>query len=132
MKMNPRTCDVPSRPPESHGDCIAACVRTLLDRDDVPHCFDGRPLQQAWDDLRAWLAERDKFIAVFFTDDHKLQMSENPNIPYILLHGTHRGDHASIFRDGALIHDPSWYRSEVTGPHSVGAYVIAIIGDLVT
>ncbi len=131
--INPRKCLVASNPPHSYGDCIAACVRTILDRDDVPHCFNNQDTEAAWGELRAWLAEQGKCIALFGANDHKQIMSQlNPNIQYILLHATHRGDHAIICRDGAVVHDPAWCRSEIVGPHSqLGVYAIGIIGDLV-
>lgn len=129
--INPRYCHTLTNPPHSYGDCIAACIRTILDRDDVPHCFDGRPTEQAWIDLRAWLAEQGKCIALFASESHVEIMRQNPDIQYILLHATHRGDHAIICRDGAVVHDPAWSRSEIAGAHSMGVYVIGIIGDLV-
>lgn len=129
--MNPRVCTVKDSPPHSYGDCIRACIASILDRDDVPHVFDGRPPLDAWKDLRAWLTTQNKIIAVFPVDDHAGFMRENnPGVPYILLHGTLRGDHAVICRDGEIIHDPAWYRCGVAGPHSLGFYIIAILGNL--
>lgn len=130
--MNPRICRVKENPPHSYGDCIRACIETILDRDDVPHFFDGRPTEAAWRDLRFWLAEHKKFIAVFPTEDHAGLMKENnPDIPYILLHGTLRGDHAVVCKNGEKIHDPAWYRCGEMNPHSLGFYIIVIIGDLI-
>jgi len=139
--MNPRICTVKHEPPHSYGDCIRACIATILDRDDVPHVFDNRIIKDgkvdqdlvilAWIELRAWLRTYKKTIALFPSDDHAESMRmNNEGIPYILLCGTFRGDHCVICQDGNLIHDPGWYRSEITGPLSAGYYIIGIVGDL--
>jgi len=130
--MIPRNCTVKDNPPESYGDCIRACIATILNRDDVPHVFDGRPYLDAWRSLRDWLSIIGKTIAVFPAADHKEFMTENnPGVPYILLHGTLRGDHAVLCRNGEKIHDPAWYRCGEMNPHSLGFYIICIVGDLV-
>lgn len=134
--MNPRICTVKENPPESYGDCIRACVATILDRDDVPHTFDGRLPEEAWNALREWLAPLKKTIVLFpteYDDEFKSFMRrENFNVPYILLHRTFRGgDHAIVCRNGERIHDPAWYRSDIAGPHSIGCYIVAIIAELI-
>lgn len=139
--MNPRTCLIKHDPPNSYGDCIKACIGTILDRDDVPHVFDERIIKDgkpdkdllilAWIRLRAWLRTLKKTVVLFAVDEHAEMMTiNNEGIPYILLCSTHRGDHAVICQNGNVIHDPGWYRSEIKGPLSAGCYVIAIVGDL--
>lgn len=133
-KMIPRNCRVKDDPPNSYGDCIRACIATLIDRDDVPHVFDGRSALQAWRDIRAYLAGLNKTLFLFPViefDPHELMKNNNSEIPYMLLGATVRGDHAVICRDGKVVHDPSWYKSDIIKPGSVGFWVIGIIGDLV-
>jgi hypothetical protein len=131
--MNPRICTVKDDPPHSYGDCIRACIATILDRDDVPHTFGvGCSPLDSWSILRSWLATIGKTVSLFPTDDHVQLMKENnPGVPYILLHSTIRGDHAVICRDGEKIHDPAWYALDQMKPHSLGFYIIGIVGDLI-
>lgn len=130
--MNPRICMVRHDPPASFGDCISACIKTILDRDDVPHVFDGRPILDAWSQLRSWLQLFGKTIAIFPMDQHAEFMAENnPGVIYVLFCGTNRGDHAVVCQDGQIIHDPAWYKAIITGHHSMGCYIVGIVGDLV-
>jgi len=49
-----------------YGDCIRACIATLIDRDDVPHPFSTPDKTiEAWNTMRAYLAEHGKNIALF-------------------------------------------------------------------
>lgn len=130
--MNPRNCSIKHNPPYSHGDCMRACLATLLDRDDVPHFFDGRSFEMAWMDLRLWLSAQKKTIAFFPSPDHAETMSEvNSFVPYILMYSTGETDHAAIFRNGEKIHDPAWYTLATIKPHSIGFFIIIIITDLI-
>ncbi len=131
--MKPRFCEVPHNPPWSFGDCIRACVATLIDRDDVPHVFDIRPVRLSWITLRKYLKQHGKFIALFAIDqDHaRFMTDENADVPYILLGSTESGgDHAVIYRDGKSIHNPSG-DLPIVAPHSEGFYIIGIVGDLI-
>lgn len=137
--VNPRFCTVKNEPPHSYGDCIRACIGTILDRDDVPHCFDSRILKDgkedgdlvvlAWGDLRAWLKTIKKSIAVFPVEDHvEFMRSQNEGVPYVLLCGTHRGNHAVLCQNGNVIHDPAWIKSEI-GLMTQGYYIVCILGE---
>ena len=129
--MNPRICTVKHNPPDSYGDCIRACIGTILDRDDVPHMFNP-PTPDSWARLREWLKTIGKNIALFGVDDHVETMRENnPDVPYMLLCGIADGDHAVVCRGGEVIHDPAWWRTAITGPHSMGFYVIGIVGEMI-
>lgn len=137
--MNPRICTVKHNPPESYGDCVRACIATLLDRDDVPHVFKGADIRQeknmmaAWAELRKWMAEHKKFLALFPAEDHvDFMLSNNPDVPYILwCHTSDGNDHTVLCKNGKVIHDPAWYRSEIIGPLSTtGFYIIGIVGNL--
>lgn len=130
--MNPRICRIKHDPPNSYGDCIRACIATLIDCDDVPHVFDERAAEDSWAALRSWLAAKHKVLAVFSVDDHfEFMQSSNPGITYMLLCSIADGDHAVLCRDGKVVHDPAWYRTEIVGAHSCGHYLVFIVGDLV-
>lgn len=129
--MERRSCQVKHDPPNSYGDCIRACIAALIDRDDVPHYFDGRPNEQAWQQLRGYLAFHGKTLTLLPIDDHaEFMVANNPGIPYLLLCSTGEGDHAVICRDGKKIIDPAFGPLPIAGPHSLGAYFIGIVGDL--
>ena len=123
--MNFRLC-------KTNDDCIRACLSTLLDRDDVPHLFDGRDSVESWKELRKWLSTLNKTLALFPVDDHETFMRENnENVTYILLAQTiNNNDHAVVCKNGEIIHDPAWIKSPITNYHSIGCYIILIIGDL--
>lgn len=127
--MRPRFCEVPHNPPFSYGDCIRACIATMIDRDDVPHVFDDGNARAAWGCMRSYLALHGKFIALFAIDHShaELMSGENNGVPYLLLGGTETGDHAVVCLNGEVIHNPD-VNSVITKPHSQGFYVVGIIG----
>lgn len=130
--MKPRYCEIPHQPPAAFGDCIRACIATMIDRDDVPHVFDMRPVRLSWITLRKYLAKHGKFIALFAIDnDHVSFMSaENEGVPYLLLGGSQHGDHAVVCISGKVVHNPD-ANTVITKRHSQGFYVIGIIGNLI-
>lgn len=138
--MNGRKCLVKHNPPESYGDCIAACVASLIDRDDVPHYFIGDDIETpdallaAYAKLRDYLRGHGKFLAVFPCEDHiDFMLSNNPNVPYMLWCSTSNGGtHCVICMNGKRIHDPAWYAHEITGPLPQGYYLIGIIGNMIS
>jgi len=127
--MNPRICTVKHNPPHSYADCIRACIATLLDRDDVPHVFDGRPAPDSWSELRAWLKSINRTLFLVDVGDPWEYMElNNPGVAFMLLCSTGSGDHAVICRNGKVVHDPAWYKTEIKGPHSVGVWIVGVIG----
>ena len=127
--MQPRICTVKHNPPESYGDCIRACIATMIDRDDVPHVFDGRPPENAWAALRAYL--KSIKLTLFVTDilePFEYMAINNPDIPYMLLCQSGGVNHAIVCRGGEVVHNPAWYKQAVSGPHSQGFYIVGIIG----
>ena len=136
--MNYRTCRVKHNPPESYGDCIRACVASIMDSDDVPHTFDGRPPLEAWNDLRSWLKPFNYTIfATHFQPEETIEdVFEfmdvvNPDGVYMLLCRTNGGDHCVVCRGGKKIHDPSMTPSKITAPpQTTGVYVILTISKI--
>lgn len=130
--MNYRMCKIPHNPPHSYGDCIRACVASLVDRDDVPHTYLGHGAEQAWSDLRSYLKKLGKYLALFVVEGDVFEFMEinNPSIPYILLCRTENADHAVICKNGEIIHDPNTTPSEIVGEHSCGHWIVGIIGSI--
>jgi hypothetical protein len=117
---------------QTHNDCIAACIRTLTNDDKIPHFWDGlRSYEDCWEAIRECLKNKGKFLALFVTDEPLEFMQEtNPDIPYMLLCSNVVGDHAVICKGDQVIHDPASHYIPITGPHSIGTYIIGVIGDL--
>ena len=124
-------CKVAHNPPHTYGDCISACIATLIDRDDVPHTYDGVSAIKAWSDIRDYLKIQGKSL-VLFQDDQPFESmaANNPGVPYILLCRTAHADHAVVCKNDVVIHDPSVIASEIVGAHSIGSYIVGVIGDL--
>lgn len=138
-KMNGsyRFCKVKHNPPETYGDCVKACIDTILNRDDTPHLFNGGVPEEAWRELREWL--KTLGYAPFLTgydgsmsfDEFKEHMNENnPDSVYMLFAQTGDTDHCVIFKGGEKIHDPSWSARLITGPHSFGEWIVIVLGKI--
>lgn len=101
----------------------------MLDRDDVPHVFDGRAPETAWAALREWLKTINRVLFVINSDEPRAFMAlNNPGIPYMLLCSCGAEDHAVVCLNEKVFHDPAWYRAAITGPTSEGHFIIGIIG----
>src|SRR5688572_30366291 len=101
--MQPRVCQVKHNPPESYGDCIRACIATILDRDDVPHTFTHENFEQCWNDLRIWLKPLGyaPFLSYFdneFSLDEVLEFMRinNPDSVYMLMASAGGSDHCVV------------------------------------
>ena len=131
--MEPRMCLSLHNPPKSYGDCIRACVATLINEDDVPHVFGEQEPEESWRLLREYLATKGKFLAIFSTDETFEFMKENNrDVPYMLLCQMETGeDHALVCKNDKVIHNPAYYKSAIKGKHSCGFWIICVIGNMV-
>ena len=130
--MESRVCKVKHNHPETYGDCIAACLRTMTDDDQVPHVFDSRPPEESWGELRAFFASKKKVLSLFPIDDpFEFMEINNPGTTYMLLCSNKDGNHAVVCRDGIITHDPAWYKTEIRGPLQNGLWIAVVIGDKV-
>lgn len=136
-KMKPIFNRVKHNPPETYGDCIRACIASILERDDVPHTFDGRSPQEAWQAIRDYL--KPLGFAPFFEDiDGDISLDElfhymkinNPDSIYMLLAKSIDTDHCVVCQGDKIIHNPAWYSQPITGPHSLGVWIIIVIGKI--
>ena len=120
--MTPEICMVKNDPPNSYGDCLRACIASLLNMSSaqVPHFVkDGCEPEVTYDRVRKWLAERG-LIPMFIgyaaseTPDDVLQfMGEtNPGVWYILF----SADHAVVCCGNEIVHDPAWVHSRLVPP----------------
>lgn len=129
--MNPHNCIIKHDPPNSYGDCVRACIATIINRDDVPHVFDDSNAEAGWSALRCYLAKVGMSLALLQVDDPwEFMENNNYGVPYMLLCQSSGMDHAVVCLNGKVYHDPAWYKTPITGPHSLGVWIIGIVGVL--
>ena len=115
-------CQVKNDPPHSYGDCLRACVASLLDMEtlSVPHfVHDGCAPEMTFQRLREWLVGRglvpmmSGYPASETPDELLHFMGEtNPCVHYILL----SANHAVVCYGDKIVHDPAWVKSPLTPP----------------
>lgn len=141
--MKHHQCQIPHRPDQGkYGDCLRACIASLLNVEnvlDVPHfAHDGR-IDLVDDRLREHLALHRLNMALHafgnstsFDEVLEITGKVNPGIPYLLFCNNGEGDHAIIIRDGAVFHDPSWFR---VGPYKPleqnGYWVLGVLTPII-
>lgn len=142
--MTPATCRIKHDPPHSYGDCLRACIATVMDTDteQVPHFADmGATADEALASARRWLSGRGLTIAGFvFPGSESLPdllgwMGENnPTVTWLLFGSTrhpdgsgHGGDHVVVCRGGEVVHDPQWIPNRIKSPHSTGHWFIWVV-----
>lgn len=117
----------------TNNDCVAACIRSLINDDNVPNFVDGvRKSPEIWGLLRDYLKTKRKTLALFTVQDPWEFMEEvNPGIYYILLCQVTGGDdHAVVCKNGQVVFDPSPIERHIIGPHSSGMWIVAVIGEI--
>lgn len=134
--MTPQHCIVKHDPPHSYGDCLRACIASILNRDinSVPHFYRDGNDERGKIELHSWLNENG--YRLFYTalgassslDDIFLMMSDvNKDIEYLLFCQCTDIDHVVVCQNNKIVHDPAWYRSPISGPTTMGLWVIAVI-----
>lgn len=124
--MNKRMC-------RERDDCIAACLRTMLDDDEVPHFFKkGEDSEKAWLELRTYLRKKSKYLYIDVCDFEPFEFMafNNPDIPYMLLHSSNGENHAVICINDKVVHNPAHIPSGVDGPTESGYWFICVLGEL--
>lgn len=124
-----------------YGDCVRTCIACLLDLDspeDVPHKHD--PFvdggQISWFNNN-YLHGVGLHMVTIAYDDCLLPIKKFPDLidaldltdqHYIMFGTTKRGtNHAAIYKNGKLVHDPSPYGGGIVKADKNGYYWIAII-----
>lgn len=119
--MKYHSCLVSHNPPHSYGDCIRACVASILSVDDpydVPNFVENKPSPEEFDRrLRAWLKDEcglAPYVA-YFDGQAPLQAvldameAHNSGIHYILIGRSANGvNHAVVCRGNRVAHNPGW------------------------
>lgn len=140
--MIPVICQTKHNPPESYGDCVRACVASILELnpDQVPNFFATDNELQAHAMLREWLNDNHRMIPAFFllkpTDNEDAiyyvlkYMNDNYHDIYYILFCNSGGDHAVVGFNNEIVHNPAWVRSPIKGPHSSGYWIVYILAKL--
>lgn len=135
--MIPVHCLTRHNPPDTYGDCVRACIASMLElpATDVPHFYrDGCDAETGTQRMREYLATLG-YCAFYVAYDggssldelQRVMMQINPGITYMLFGSTEDCDHIVICRDGITLHDPAWVRVPIIGPSSNGFWGIMVL-----
>lgn len=137
--MTPAMCRVKHDPPRSYGDCLRACVATVMDvgPETMPHFADmAATADEALASARRWLGEYGWTVACFAfpgsesLDDLLAYMGEiNSTVTWLLFGSTgpDGGDHVNVCQGGKIVHDPAWSPTSIKSPTSAGIWQIWVI-----
>lgn len=137
--MIPHSCIVKHDPPNSYGDCLRACIASILNisnTDDVPHFYRDGDDERGQTELREFLASRDRPMRPFYmampattslADIFTMMTGVNPDIEYLLFCTCDSGDHVVICCNNKVIHDPAWFKAAISGASSNGFWIIAVL-----
>lgn len=127
--MIPIKCRVKHDPPKSYGDCVTACIGSILEREDVPHFNNGQDGVEFWCSMRAWLENHGyKLLLLPFREDPRPLMDEMYNNEYyFLMCSNGEENHCVVCKGGERVHDPSWYSTPITGPLENGYWIVGVV-----
>lgn len=135
--MIPYHCIVKHDPPNSYGDCLRACIASILDVEDikhVPHFYSDGDDENGVVMLRNYLAYRllrPFYVAmpstVSLVDIFTMMAGVNTDVDYLLFCQCGGGDHVVICRNGEMIHNPSWDNAPISGPCENGFWIIMVL-----
>lgn len=137
--MTPVMCRVKHNPPASYGDCLRACIASIMDLDaeHVPHFADlGARGDEARASARRWLGLRGFTITAFALDGSEpvqgvLQWmaDNNPDTTWLLFGSTGPvgGDHVVVCQGGSVVHDPAWVPSSIKQVGACGYWEIWVV-----
>jgi hypothetical protein len=137
--MTPTHCITKHNPPHTYGDCMRACVATILDMPtaDLPNFADGGvDADSAFAEMRRWLLliGLAPFITAYpgehsMADLLEMQGALNPSSIYVLFGSTNSGgDHCVVCEGGSIVHNPAWYGCDLIGPMSNGTWQLLVLG----
>ena len=128
--MTPTPCHVKHDPPNTYGDCLRACIATLLDLDTarVPHFAHDGPTDDAvvLTRLRVFLRGRGllPFSATYGgTMDEVLNLmaTVNRDVTYLLFNS----GHVVVCCNDEVLHDPAWVPVKMDG--SVWSVMVLVV-----
>jgi len=137
--MTPEICTVKHDPPNgSYGDCVRACVASILDLDSdiVPHFFhDNAPNPIPQERMSKFLAPLGlaTFVAHYpaslMRDDLLTMMGQlNPDVHYMLFGRlANGGDHVVVCKGDQIVHDPAWFAIPIVEAGNNGYWSIMVI-----
>lgn len=137
--MQPVICQVKNNPPDSYGDCVRACVASVLELEarEVPHFYETGDGELAFELMREFLREHGLIPAYFpvsgeasLQDVLEFMNDHYANVDYLMFCETNAGNHCVVGHNDVIIHDPAWVRSQIIGPHSQGVWIIIILARL--
>lgn len=124
-------------PPNSYGDCVRACIASLLSMpaEHVPHFYhdncEGVEGNQRLKEFLQTVGYAPFWVAydgASRLDEIQRIMTLNaPSVHYMLFHANSGGDHVIICKDDQIVHDPAWYRLPITGPNSIGNWGVLVL-----
>lgn len=140
--MTPVHCRVKHSPEDGlYGDCLRACVATIMDREpeQVEHFADGGVDAETINDrMVEWLGKEG--YAPFwchYDPDYTLaelmemQSAQNHNTVYMLFGLTSDDEpHVVVCKGGYVVHNPSWYPNPLVAPGRHGAWSVMVIAKL--
>jgi hypothetical protein len=136
--MTPAHCITKHNPPHSYGDCLRACVATILDlpTDYLPNFVDvGVDADGAFTHMRLWLSSMNlaPFITAYpgehaMADLLEMQGALNPTSIYVLFGSVSGGDHCVVCEGGSIVHNPAWHGCDLIGPMSNGTWQLLVLG----
>lgn len=92
----------------THGNCFSACLASVLDLpiEQVPNFYDIAPHENGpwWDAVRAWLKPLGWSVIHLTLDPAHL--GEFPGVFIVGGKTSRHTDHAVVYQDGHLVHDP--------------------------
>ena len=140
--MRPVMCRNRHEPPKSYGDCLRACIASIMDLhpEHVPHFADGgRDGAEVRRLAREWLSHPWRLtITAFALDDQPLQDvmdwmgANNPDTTWLLFGSTTRApaanaDHVVVCQGGAVVHDPAWVPTSIKRVGTCGYWEIWVV-----
>lgn len=135
--MKPVPGRVEHNPPDSYGDCLTACIASVLERDDVPHFMhDGDPEHEYRQRVSDWaVANGLSYFRFGFENvelrDLLLYMAQvNPDCYYVLGGSSPAGGHAVVCLNDQIVYDPAGRPAgqQLVGPDEDGVYAIDVFG----
>ena len=133
--MIPVSCMTVHNPPESYGDCLRACVASILELPsaDVPHFYrDGCDNVQADAELRGFLNTQGLGLVTLMhpapssiEDVQELVHNTAPGVPYILF-----GHEHCVVCHGDKIHNPNWAGGPLEPPKNGNPWIVAVFAKL--
>lgn len=137
--MTPQWCQVMHEPPHSYGDCLRACIATVMDMpwQDVPHFMDGHDdpywglaMTRNWLRSRGYTAFVTQFPAVDRAEMLSVMHDMNPDAVYLLFGLTEDGGgHVVVCSGGSVVHNPAMAGCHITRA-APGGWVVWVVSRI--